>query len=85
MRRAIRNLFQIFWNWVRRKLPDKCGELRFGEDKPERESKDEIIEREIIINNTRIHIKSIFTGQTRLDEAMKNIIVRKLLETKKPT
>ena len=82
MKEKIRCLFQAFWNWMRRTLADKCGELPLGSVKPE---SDKAVEREIVINNTRIHIRSIFTGQTRLDEAMKNIITRKVSETKKTT
>jgi|LSQX01.1.fsa_nt_gb hypothetical protein len=41
-----------------------------------------IIKRDFIINGTLIHIKSIFNGHTTLDKAVKNIILRKLSETK---
>lgn len=85
MRRKINNYFQEFWNWMRKTLTDKCGDLPFGDGKPNTEQRAEIVEREIVINNTKIHIKSIFTGQTRLDEAMKKIITRKLSTTKKST
>lgn len=82
MREKIHCLFQAFWKWMRRTLADKCGELPLGNVKS---GSDEAIKREIVISNTRIHIRSIFTGQTRLDEAMKKIITRKLPETKKST
>jgi hypothetical protein len=41
-----------------------------------------ITERKITVNNTIIHLRSIFTEQTSLDEAMKNIIMRRLSEEK---
>jgi len=65
---------------MRKTLADKCGDFPLGNVKPEG---NEGIKREIVINDTRIHIRSIFTGQTRLDEAMKKIITRKLSDTKK--
>jgi len=38
--------------------------------------------REITINNTNIHVKSVFTGQTSFDDALKKIITRKVANTK---
>lgn len=40
------------------------------------------IERDFIINGIVIHIKSIFNEHTTLDDALKNIVLRKLSETK---
>ena len=39
------------------------------------------IEREISINGLKIHLKSVFTRQTKLDAAMNNIIRRRLSDT----
>ena len=39
-------------------------------------------EREITINSTNIHIKSVFTGQTSFDDALSKIINRKVADTK---
>ena len=36
----------------------------------------------ITIDNTRIHIKSIFTGQREFEEALQSIVMRRLMETK---
>jgi hypothetical protein len=95
MRRKISNYLQELWNWIRIKLNDRCGELKLGEGKSRNKRRDiepdgkhktaKIIEREIIIDNMKIHIKSVFTEQTQLEEAMKSIIIRKLVETNKPT
>ena len=41
------------------------------------------IERDILINGEKIHLKSIFSGQIKLDSAMMKIILRKLAEQKK--
>ncbi len=43
----------------------------------------EIIEREIFVQNTKIHIKSIFGGYISLDDALKKIVLRKLSESDK--
>ena len=40
-------------------------------------------ENEVTIGKTIYHIKSIFIGQTNLDDAMKNIITRKLEEKRR--
>ena len=42
----------------------------------------QMMEREITINNMRIHIRSIFNGQTSLEEALQKIVIRKLSEQK---
>ena len=81
MRKGIRYYFQMFWNWMRKTLTDKCGEFPFGESKSESKPCDESIEREIVINNTKIRVKSIFTGKTSLDSAMKNIVARKISDS----
>ena len=39
-------------------------------------------ERELTISNTNIHIKSVFTGQTSFDDALRKIITRKVANTK---
>lgn len=39
-----------------------------------------VIEREIVIGNIKFHVKSVFIGQTNLDDALKNIIVRRMDE-----
>ena len=39
-------------------------------------------ERHIIINGITIHMKSIFTGQTKVEDAMQKIVVRRMTETK---
>ena len=38
--------------------------------------------REIIVNNTKIHIKSVFTGQRNFDDALQSIVMRRMAETK---
>ena len=82
MRRKNIGCIQAFWNWMRKMLTDKCGEFPFCEGKPENERCDESNEREIVINNIKIHVRSIFTGKTSLDRAMKNIVVRKISDSK---
>ena len=82
MRRKIGNYFKEFWKWIRKILTDNCGELPFGDGKPDTEHSDEIVEREIVINNTKIHIKSIFTAKTSLDRALQNIVARKISDAK---
>ena len=42
-----------------------------------------VIERKITVSNTEIHMKSIFIGQTSLDDAFRKIIERKLMDAKK--
>ncbi len=79
MRKEIQRFFQELWNQLKKTLTDKRGDFPLGNVKPEG---GEVIEREIVINNTRIHIRSIFSGQTGLDEAVKKIIIRKLAEKK---
>lgn len=78
MRIKILYFFQKFWNLIWTTLPNKCGELKVEEDK----TRPEVIERDIVINNMSIHIKSIFTGKTNLDKALKNIVVRKISEAR---
>jgi hypothetical protein len=82
MRKEIRCFFQEVWNWIRKTLADKHGELPFGDGKKARKHCVECIERVIVINNTRIHVKSIFTGKTSLDKAMKIIVTRKISDSK---
>lgn len=84
MKRKIVNVFQGFWNWMRKTLADKKGDFPFGGHNLKSRHDAVAIDREIVVDDTRIHIKSIFTGQTRLEEAMKKIIIRKLTESKKP-
>lgn len=79
MKKEIRCFFQELWSQLKKTLADKCGDFPFGNVKPEGE---EVIEREIVINNTKIHIKSIFAGKTSLDRAMKNIVARKIADSK---
>jgi len=67
---------------MQRTLADKCGEFPFGESKSESKPCAEPIEREIVINNTKIRVKSIFTGKTSLDRAMKNIVARRISDFK---
>ncbi len=82
MRRKIIGCIQAFWNWMRKTLTDKCGEFPFREFKPASNHSAEVIERELVINNTRIHVKSVFAGKTSLDRAMKNIVARKISDSK---
>ena len=37
-----------------------------------------VIERDVEINNTKVHVKSIFSETISLDKAMKNIVCKKL-------
>jgi hypothetical protein len=41
------------------------------------------IERDIVINGTRIHIKSVFADKTSLEKALTNIARRKLAKLEK--
>ena len=41
-----------------------------------------IAERDVVISNINIHIKSIFTRQTTLEDAMERIILCRLAEAK---
>lgn len=81
MRRKIISWFQALWNWLRRTLADKCGEFPFRDVKPGNEHTVQIIERDVVVNNINVHIKSIFTGKTSLDSALKNIVARKMSDT----
>jgi hypothetical protein len=36
------------------------------------------VEREIVVDRIRFRIKSVFIGQTNLDDALKNIIFRRM-------
>ena len=42
-----------------------------------------VVERKITVSNTEIHMKSVFIGQTSLDDAYRKIIARKLMNSKK--
>ena len=42
-----------------------------------------IIERDVVINGTHIHVKSIFDGKVPLEKALGNIAKRKLSAHKK--
>jgi len=42
-----------------------------------------VIEREITIDKARYHIRSVFTGQTTLGDALSNIIVRRTEEERR--
>ena len=42
-----------------------------------------VIEREITIDKARYHIRSVFTGQTTLGNALSNIIVRRTEEERR--
>lgn len=66
--------------YIGRKIPclrNKRGSLVFenplytDKDKPTKKRKQKI-------GDTVFHIKSVFTGQRELDDAMKNIVMRKL-------
>ncbi|MCL2336188.1 MAG: hypothetical protein FWC60_02075 [Firmicutes bacterium] len=37
-----------------------------------------VVEREIVINGLKIHLKSVFKPQTTLEKALENIIKRKI-------
>jgi hypothetical protein len=39
-----------------------------------------VIERKIIVNNTEIHIKSVFTAQRQFDDALQSIVMRRMSE-----
>jgi len=78
MRRKIISCFREFWNWIQKTFADKRGELPIG-IKP---VTNEVIEREVVVNNTKVHIKSIFAGKTSLDKALKNIVARKISDAK---
>ena len=81
MAQYIINAVLIFlFAYLGRKLPcclNKRGSLSIeklfyeDKDKPVRKRKQRI-------GSTVFHIKSVFTGQRELDDAMKNIVIRKL-------
>lgn len=79
MQKEIRRFFQELWNQLKKTLADQCGDFPLGNVKTECNN---AIERDIIVNNTKIHIKSIFTGKTSLYIAMKNIVARKISDSK---
>jgi hypothetical protein len=39
-----------------------------------------VVKRKITVNNTRIHIKSIFTAQRQFDDALQSIVMRRMKE-----
>jgi hypothetical protein len=41
------------------------------------------IERDVVVNGTHIHVKSVFNGKIPLEKALSNIAVRKLSDKKK--
>ena len=44
----------------------------------QKDEKARIIERDIVIDNMKIHIRSIFNGKISLEKALENIIVRRM-------
>lgn len=44
-----------------------------------------IVEREITVNGAIVHVNSIFTGQRTLDDALKDIVMRRMAETERQT
>jgi hypothetical protein len=44
-----------------------------------------VVERKISIDNTKYHIKSIFTGKIKLEDALKNIALKKLRNSRQQT
>jgi hypothetical protein len=42
-----------------------------------------VIVRNIVINGIHIHLKSVFTEQRKLDDALKDIVTSRLAEEKK--
>ena len=49
----------------------------------EKPSINKTIERDIFIKGEVIHLKSVFSGQIKLDSAMMKIVLRRLAEQKK--
>jgi len=43
-----------------------------------------VIESEIIIGNIRFHVKSVFIGKVKLDDALKNIAMKKQRDSSLP-
>ena len=41
-----------------------------------------VVKRKITVNNTNIHIKSVFTAQRQFDDALQSIVTRRMAETK---
>ena len=41
-----------------------------------------IIEREIMIDKVKVHVKSVFSDKINIDDALRNIVIRKISETK---
>ena len=39
---------------------------------------DDFVKSEIIINDTKIRLKSVFSEKTNIDKAIKNIVIRKI-------
>lgn len=52
-------------------------------DRKTLEMKRTIIERNMVVNGTHVHVKSIFNGKLPLEKALGNIAVRKLSAKKK--
>ena len=48
----------------------------------ERHECTKVVEREIIVNNIMICVKSVFVKQTTLENAVNNIITRKISDSK---
>ena len=53
-----------------------------GDQLAEKPVEQDAVERDLYINGVKVHIKSIFTGKTILNNAMSNIVSRKLTESK---
>jgi len=63
-------------------LSNCYGEIEMNafNDICEKLSKVMVAERDVVVGNLNVHVKSIFTGQTTLDKAIQNIILRKSTE-----
>ena len=48
----------------------------------ERLERTKVVERDIIVNDVNVHVKSIFIGQTTLEKALCNIVSRKISESR---
>jgi hypothetical protein len=44
-----------------------------------------MVKREIMVNGAIVHVNSIFTGQRTLDDALKDIVMRRIAETERLT
>ena len=71
-------------NHIRKKRYEVIhGEAIMNTTEAEKPSINKTFERDIFIKGEAIHLKSVFSGQIKLDSAMMKIVLRRLAEQKK--